>query len=186
MRWEAKKFLSDLEKFRKLDKYGGFDIELLEKECLFGTAVIFLAIFTVSRLYFFSSEETGYSMLLSVSLAGIFSPFIGFLTFLLGAHFGKAMAEKISMKKEGLLPEGITPERAELIESVLEILESPEMKDRVLASFMERPKNTGTVKRHIKERNLKRLRKAGNDEEKYEIICDIYRLPCLLEMSKKE
>lgn len=90
------------------------------------------------------------------------------------------------MKKEGLLPEGITPERAELIESVLEILESPEMKDRVLASFMERPKNTGTVKRHIKERNLKRLRKAGNDEEKYEIICDIYRLPCLLEMSKKE
>ncbi len=100
-------------------------------------------------------------MLLSVSLAGIFSPFIGFLTFLLGAHFGKAMAEKISMKKEGLLPEGITPERAELIESVLEILESPEMKDRVLASFMERPKNTGTVKRHIKERNLKRLRKQG-------------------------
>lgn len=54
------------------------------------------------------------------------------------------------------------------------------------AEFMERPKNTGTVKRHIKERNLKRLRKAGNDEEKYEIICDIYRLPCLLEMSKKE
>ena len=50
MRWEAKKFLSDLEKCRKLDRYGGFDIELLEKECLFGTAVIFLAIFTVSRL----------------------------------------------------------------------------------------------------------------------------------------
>ena len=31
MRWEAKKFLSDLEKCRKLDRYGGFDIELLEK-----------------------------------------------------------------------------------------------------------------------------------------------------------
>lgn len=186
MRWEAKKFLSDLEKCRKLDRYGGFDIELLEKECLFGTAVIFLAIFTVSRLYFFSSEETGYSMLLSVSLAGIFSPFIGFLTFLLGAHFGKAMAEKISMKMEELLPEGISLERAELIESVLEVLESPKMKDRALASFMERPKNTGTALRHIKERNLKRLRKARSDEERYGIICEIYRLPCLLEMSKKE
>ena len=55
MRWEAKKFLSDLEKFRKLDKYGGFDIEFLEKECLGGTPLIFLAIFTVSRLCFFSS-----------------------------------------------------------------------------------------------------------------------------------
>ena len=64
MRWEARKFLADLERCRKLNRYGGFDIELLEKECLFGTAVIFLAIFTVSRLYFFSSEETGYSMLL--------------------------------------------------------------------------------------------------------------------------
>lgn len=69
MRWEARKFLADLERCRKLNRYGGFDIELLEKECLFGTAVIFLAIFTVSRLYFFSSEETGYSMLLSVSIA---------------------------------------------------------------------------------------------------------------------
>ena len=90
------------------------------------------------------------------------------------------------MKMEELLPEGISLERAELIESVLEVLESPVMKDRTLASFMERPQNTGTALRHIKERNLKRLRKAGNDEEKYEIICDIYRLPCLLEMSKKE
>jgi hypothetical protein len=186
MRWEARKFLADLERCRKLNRYGGFDIELLEKECLFGTAVIFLAIFTVSRLYFFSSEETGYSMLLSVSLAGILSPFMGFLLFFLGERIGKAMAEKISMKRESLIPEGISFERAELIESVLEVLESPKMKDRALASFMERPKNTGTVKRHIKERNLKRLRKAGNDEEKYEIICDIYRLPCLLEMSKKE
>ena len=186
MKWEAEKFLSDLERFRELNRYGGFDIELLERECLVGTALIFLAIFTVSRLYFFSSEETGYSMLLSVSLAGIFSPFIGFLTFLLGAHFGKAMAEKISMEMEGLLPKGISLGRAELIESVLEVLESPKMKDRTLASFMERPQNTGTALRHIKERNLKRLRKAGNDEEKYEIICDIYRLPCLLEMSKKE
>lgn len=186
MRWEAKKFLSDLEKCRKLDRYGGFDIELLEKECLFGTALIFLTIFTVSRLYFFSSEEKGYSMLLSVSLAGILSSFIGFLLLLLGAHIGRAMAEKISTKREGLLPEGITLERAELIESVLEILESPEMKDRVLASFMERPQNTGTALRHIKERNLKRLRKARSDEERYGIICEIYRLPCLLEMSKKE
>ena len=185
MRWEAKKFLSDLEKCRKLDRYGGFDIELLEKECLFGTAVIFLAIFTVSRVYFFSSE-TDVSMMLSVSLAGILSPFTWFLLFFLGERIGKARAEKISMKREALLPEGISLERAQLIESVLEALESPVMKDRTLASFMERPKNTGTVKRHIKERNLKRLRKAGNDEEKYEIICDIYRLPCLLEMSKKE
>lgn len=186
MRWEAKKFLSDLEKCRKLDRYGGFDIELLEKECLFGTAVIFLAIFTVSRVYFFSSEKTDVSMMLSVSLAGILSPFTWFLLFFLGERIGKARAEKISMKREALLPEGISLERAQLIESVLEALESPVMKDRTLASFMERPKNTGTVKRHIKERNLKRLRKAGNDEEKYEIICDIYRLPCLLEMSKKE
>ena len=137
MRWEARKFLADLERCRKLNRYGGFDIELLEKECLFGTAVIFLAIFTVSRLYFFSSEKTDVSMI-------------------------------------------------ELIESVLEVLESPKMKDRALASFMERPKNTGTALRHIKERNLKRLRKARSDEERYGIICDIYRLPCLLEMSKKE
>lgn len=186
MKWEAEKFLSDLERFRELNRYGGFDIELLERECLVGTALIFLAIFTVSRLYFFSSEETGYSMLLSVSLAGIFSPFIGFLTFLLGAHFGKAMAEKISMEMEGLLPKGISLGRAELIESVLEVLESPKMKDRTLASFMERPQNTGTALRHIKERNLKKLRKARSDEERYGIICEIYRLPCLLEMSKKE
>lgn len=186
MKWEAEKFLSDLERFRELNRHGGFDIELLERECLVGTALIFLAIFTVSRLYFFSLEETGYSMMLSVSLAAILSPFVGFLTFLLGAHFGKVRAEKISMKKEGLLPKGISPERAELIESVLRLLESPGIKERALASFMERPRNTGTALRHIKKRNLKRLRKARNDEERYEIICDIYRLPCLLEMSKKE
>ena len=186
MRQEAEKFLADLERCRKLDRYGGFDIELLERECLVGTPLIFLAIFTVSRLCFFSSEETGYSMLLSLSLAGILSAFIGFLLFLLGESIGKAMAKKISMKKEGLLPEGISVERAELIESALEVLESPRMKDRTLASFMERPKNTGTVKRHIKERNLKRLRRARSDEERYGIICEIYRLPCLLEMSKKE
>jgi hypothetical protein len=75
---------------------------------------------------------------------------------------------------------------AELIESVLRVLESSKMKDRALVSFMERPRNTGTTLRHIKERNLKRLRKARSDEEKYGIICEIYKLPCLLEMSKKE
>lgn len=186
MKWEAKKFLSDLERCRKLDRYGGFDIELLERECLVGTALIFLTIFTVSRLYFFSSEEAGSSMLLSVSLAGILSPFIGFFLFFLGEHIGKVRAEKISMEMEGLLPKGISLGRAELIESVLEVLESPKMKDRTLASFMERPQNTGTALRHIKERNLKRLRKARSDEERYGIICEIYRLPCLLEMSKKE
>lgn len=186
MRWEAEKFLSDLEKCRKLDRYGGFDIELLEKECLVGTPLIFLVTLTVSRLYFFSLDEKRYAMLMSVSLAGILSSFIGFLLLLLGAHIGRVTAEKISTKREGLLPEGITLERAELIESVLEVLESPVMKDRTLASFMERPRNTGTALRHIKERNLKRLRKARSDEERYGIICEIYRLPCLLEMSKKE
>lgn len=186
MRWEAEKFLSDLERCRKLNRHGGFDIELLEKECLFGTAVIFLAIFTVSRLCFFSSEKEASSMLLSVSLAGILSPFMGFLLFFLGERIGKARAERISMKMEELLPEGISLERAELIESALRVLESPGMKDRALASFMERPKNTGTALRHIKERNLKRLRKARSDEERYGIICEIYRLPCLLEMSKKK
>ena len=186
MRLKAEKFLSDLERFRKLKRRAGFDPELLERQCLVGTPLVLLVTLTVSRLYFFSLDETGYSMLLSVSLAGILLSFIGFLLLLLGAHIGRTMAEKILMKREGLLPEGISFERAELIESVLEVLESPKMKDRALASFMERPKNTGTVLRHIKERNLKRLRKARSDEERYGIICEIYRLPCLLEMSKKE
>lgn len=161
MRWEAKKFLSDLEKFRKLDKYGGFDIELLEKECLFGTAVIFLAIFTVSRLYFFSSEETGYSMLLSVSLAGIFSPFIGFLTFLLGAHFGKAMAEKISMKKAGEL---------------LLFLERIETKNRLLSSLLAKGGE-------IKECKFSPV-SGMDDEEKYSLMCEIYELDYLLSLDK--